>query len=408
LLKRSALGGRTIKVYVAKCILGVFAFDDKGKLVDSIPFKGSPQSIADRYSSDKDEEAMAKKLKSLDHKVITSSALDGFEHEPDNPTQTKLFKDMVAISVEQGTFKSKVEALKVVRDVGLILASKELSTRRPGKDVQAAQAVRMLDDLNKVIERLGQRIREWFLALYPDRVKQMPGPETIEDHDDPRYHAIVAELYKKNLEVIHRVLSSEKPIGSDDGSSDYTLETVRAVATELMNLFKERDRLEKYISQTMEEAAPKLAQIAGPVLGARLIAQAGSLERLALKASTEVQLLGARKAVFRHLRHGQLPPKHGLVFVHPAVSGSQGHQRGKAAKVLGSYIARAARSDAFESDMDIDELKAKLDTKIEQVRTKPRPELDDERPRGRTKTEKKPGSRERRRQKARGQDRQRR
>lgn len=341
--------------------------------------------------------------------MVTSSDLDGFEHDPDNPARTRLSKEMVDIAVEQGIYKSKADANKVLREVGLVVASRELSMRRPGKDVQAAQAVRMLDDLNKVIERLGQRIREWFLALYPDRVKQMPGPETIEDHDDPQYHAIVAELHRKNLEVIHRVLSSERPIASDDGASDATLDTVRAMANELMNLFKERDRLEQYISATMEEAAPKLAQIAGPVLGARLIAQAGSLERLALKASTVVQLLGARKAVFRHLRHGQRPPKHGLVFVHPAVSGSQGHQRGKAAKVLGSYIVQAARSDAFNSDLDIDELKSKLDKKIEQIRTKPRPETDEKGERiGRSKTERKPGSRERRRQKTRGQDRPRR
>ena len=410
MLNRSITGGHRIKVYVAKCVLGVFAFDEKGMLIDSIPFKGSPQVIAERFGSDKDEKALALRLKAKDHTVLTSSVLEGFEHDTNNLARTRLSKEMVDIVVEQGVYKSKSDANKVLREVGLALASKELSTRRPGKDVQAAQAVRMLDDLNKVIERLGQRIREWFLALYPDWVEKMPSSETIENHDDPQYHAIVTELHRKNLKVIHQVLSSEgTTTETDDGSSDMTLDTVRSMANALMVLFKERDKLENYISATMEEAAPKLALITGPVLAARLIAQAGSLKNLALKASTVVQLLGARKAVFRHLLHGQRSPKHGLVFVHPAVSGSQGHQRGKAAKVLGSFIARAARSDAFETDLDIKELKAQLDKKIEQVRTRPRPERIEEGQRGdRSKTERKPGSRERRRIKARDQDRQRR
>ena len=398
------IGGNRIKVFIAKCIMGVFAFDDEGRLVDFIPFKGNLQSVADRFISDKDELALAIKIKGKDHLVITAAKIEGFEHDPENPARLRLSKNMVDLAVEQKIYRTKADANKALREVGLILAAKELSTRRPGKDVQAAQAVRMLDDLNKMIERLGQRIREWFLALYPDRSEQMPGPESIEDHDDPQYHAIVTELHRKNLEVIYHVLSSE-PLSEGD-NPDITLETVRAMANELMNLFKERDRLEGYITATMEEAAPKLALIAGPILGARLIAQVGSLDRLALKASTVVQLLGARKAVFRHLRHGQRPPKHGLVFVHPAVSGSQGHQRGKAAKVLGAYIVRAARSDAFKTDMDIDELKTKLDKKIEQVRTKPKKEMTEER--GRLKTERKPGSRERRRQKSREFDRPRR
>ena len=212
MLNRSITGGNHIKAYIAKCVLGVFAFDEKGSLVDSILFKGSPQAIADRYGSDKDEKILAQRLKAKDHKVITSSILEGFEHDPDNPARTRLSKEMVDIVVEQGAYKSKADANKVLREVGLALATKELSTKRPGKDVQAAQAVRMLDDLNKVIERLGQRIREWFLALYPDWVEKMPSSETIENHDDPQYHAIVTELHRKNRRSSTRYfLQRERP-----------------------------------------------------------------------------------------------------------------------------------------------------------------------------------------------------
>jgi nucleolar protein 56 len=375
-------------------VLGVFAFDEKGRHVDSIPFKGSTEAVAERYSSDKDEAELARCLAAEGHEVVTSASIEGFKHDPDNKARAILSQDMVDIAVKAGHFGSRSDAMKAIREVGLVLAAKDLGGKRPGKDIQAAKAARMLVDLNKVIERLGQGIREWFLALYPGHVEEMPGPESIEDKDDPKYHAIVTELYRKNLEVIHKVLSSET-------SQDVTLETVRAMANDLMQLFRERDRLEGYISDTMAEAAPTLSEVAGPNLAARLIAEAGSLHKLAMMSSTTVQLLGARKAVFRHIRHGELPPKHGFVFVHPAVSGSRLHQRGKAAKALGMLIVRAARVDAFgtgDHDKKARELKKELEEVLERIRAIPQKEKAVRPPRDRTVKVKKPGSRQRRRQ----------
>jgi len=386
-----------MKVFTAKCILGVFAFDEKGKPVDSVPFSGGAGAMAERYRSDADEAGLARRLAGKGFDVVTSAKVEGFEHQPDNLARSILSRDMMDVAVQMGHYGSKAEAAKAVRDVGLALAEKDLAGRKPGKDTQAAQAVRTLDELNRVIERLGQRTREWFLAMYPDRSGQMPGPESIEDRDDPRYHSIVVELHKKNLEVIERAIRSEI-------SDDPTLGAIKALAEDLIQLYKERDILERYISETMAKAAPTLAEIAGPAIAARLVSEAGSLRRLAMMSSTTVQLLGARKAVFRHIRHGGKPPKHGLLFVHPAVGGSRGHQRGKAAKALAAIVVRAARVDAFgtgDPATKAKALKKELEKTMARIRAIPQTEKASRPPKDEGKERpKKPGSRQRRRQNA--------
>jgi nucleolar protein 56 len=102
----------------------------------------------------------------------------------------------------------------------------------------------------------------------------------------------------------------------------------------------------------MEEIAPNLRDLCGSSLGAKLIAHVGSIKRLSLLPSGTVQVLGAEKALFRHLKTGERPPKHGLIFQHPAVRGAKWWIRGKVARTLASRISLAVRKDVFSGDYD--------------------------------------------------------
>ena len=82
--------------------------------------------------------------------------------------------------------------------------------------------------------------------------------------------------------------------------------------------------------------APNLTKLLSANLGARLISLAGSLGRLAKLPSSTVQLLGAEKAMFMHLRSGKAPPKHGIIFQHPAIYKAPYWQRGKVSRSLAS------------------------------------------------------------------------
>jgi len=120
----------------------------------------------------------------------------------------------------------------------------------------------------------------------------------------------------------------------------------------------------------MDEVAPNTKTIAGSLLGARLIAIAGSLRNLAMRPASTIQVLGAEKALFRSLKTGARPPKHGLIFQHALLHDAKRWQRGKIARAIAGKLAIAIRIDAFGGNYVGDRLKADLDRRIEEIRQK--------------------------------------
>jgi nucleolar protein 56 len=109
--------------------------------------------------------------------------------------------------------------------------------------------------------------------------------------------------------------------------------------------------------------------VAGATIGARLIAKAGGLDRLARLPASTVQVLGAEKALFRALRTGARPPKHGILFQHDAVHTAPKWQRGKIARALANKIAIAARIDFYRGTKE-GGLTATLEKRLDEIRVK--------------------------------------
>ncbi|MCL1978773.1 MAG: ribosomal biogenesis protein, partial [Methanomassiliicoccaceae archaeon] len=95
---------------------------------------------------------------------------------------------------------------------------------------------------------------------------------------------------------------------------------------------------------------------------------AGGLGRLSTLPSSTVQLLGAEKAMFRHLRSGKRPPKHGVIYQHPDVHRSPYWQRGKIARALAGKVLIAAKIDANKGEFRGDALKEDFETRVEDIR----------------------------------------
>jgi nucleolar protein 56 len=106
-------------------------------------------------------------------------------------------------------------------------------------------------------------------------------------------------------------------------------------------------------------------------VGARLIAKAGSLKRLASLSSSTIQILGAEKALFRTLKTGANPPKHGLLFQHPVIHSAPKWQRGKLARAISAKAAIAARVDFFNHNVETTNLlRTKLNNRILEIQEK--------------------------------------
>lgn len=74
-----------------------------------------------------------------------------------------------------------------------------------------------------------------------------------------------------------------------------------------------KSKQEVFLKERMTSVAPNLTALIGEKVGAKMIAQAGSLTNLAKYPASTIQILGAEKALFRALKTKSATPKYGLL-----------------------------------------------------------------------------------------------
>jgi hypothetical protein len=104
---------------------------------------------------------------------------------------------------------------------------------------------------------------------------------------------------------------------------------------------------ESSFCRDMQAIAPNLTVLVGELVGARLIAHAGTLINLAKAPASTVQILGAEKALFRALKTKHATPKYGLLFHASLIGQASPKNKGKIARVLAAKCALAIRVDAL-------------------------------------------------------------
>jgi nucleolar protein 56 len=148
------------------------------------------------------------------------------------------------------------------------------------------------------------------------------------------------------------------------------LNAIRGLADEIITLSAIRKKFEEHVDSMMEIVAPNIKQLLAASVGARLIARAGSLNKLAVLPASTIQVLGAEKALFRSLRTGADPPKHGLLFQHAMVHSAPRWQRGKIARALASKLAIAARIDLFRPGVKNIAISDRLNARVAEIHDK--------------------------------------
>jgi nucleolar protein 56 len=149
---------------------------------------------------------------------------------------------------------------------------------------------------------------------------------------------------------------------------DADLDVLRSFCNLMLDLYKFREKSESYVDDVLKTVAPNMSAIVGASLSARLISIAGSLQNLAKMPASTLQVLGAEKALFRSLKTGARPPKHGVIFQHTAIHQSPRWQRGKIARALSGKLSIAARVDAFGGDFIGEKLRDNVAKKVEGIK----------------------------------------
>lgn len=277
-----------------------------------------------------------------------------------------------AAATSMGVQAKKADAQ--LKEASESLLRMKVRTASEKRDRLVAQAVTAMDEIDKNVNISVSRVREWYGLHFPELDALVP--------DHRQYMQLVTQFgNKSNMDEkgVNKIVQSEnkaraivetakKSMGAEIGGVDLAL--VKLLAESQLSLYTYRDGLEKYIDDTMKDVAPNLRELIGAGLGGRLIALTGSLEGLAKKPASTVQVLGAEKALFRSLKTGARPPKHGIIFQHQDIHSAPRWQRGKIARALAGKISIAARVDSFGGEFMATTLRGSFEKRVADIRKK--------------------------------------
>jgi nucleolar protein 58 len=139
-------------------------------------------------------------------------------------------------------------------------------------------------------------------------------------------------------------------MGTEIGELD--LANIRELCDQVLSLSEYRATLYDYLKSRMNTIAPNLTTMVGELVGARLIAHAGSLLNLAKQPASTVQILGAEKALFRALKTKHATPKYGLIYHASLIGRAAQKVKGKMSRTLSAKTALAIRCDALGDGLD--------------------------------------------------------
>merc|ERR1712025_1124294 len=224
-------------------------------------------------------------------------------------------------------------------------------------DNMIIQTIALVDQLDKDINTFAMRIREWYSYHFPELIKIV---------NDNHMYAKVAHYIKSRNDLTEDKFDGLEEIVMDEGKakaifqaskssmgmdiSPIDLINIESFATRVIGLIDYRQKLHSYLQSKMHQVAPNLQALIGDLVGARLIAHAGSLTNLAKYPASTVQILGAEKALFRALKTRGNTPKYGLIFHSSFIGRAAAKNKGRISRFLANKASIACRMDCFSEE----------------------------------------------------------
>ncbi|MBX8632594.1 MAG: NOP58 family protein [Thermoplasmata archaeon] len=224
-----------------------------------------------------------------------------------------------------------------------------------GFDRHLSEAITAYDEMKEAANSLEVRIHSWFGLHYPELFDILKGRsyvETVSRYGDRK--AIQEALGLPDNSIGIELLEAE-----DDA--------LRNMASLVLKINESAEKLGSFIDRKSAEVFPNLSALLGPKLACRVVRGAGGLEHLSRMPSGSIQLIGAEKALFRHLNRGRKPPKHGIIFQEPLIHSSPKEYRGRIARRLAGNIAIAARLDMFHGSFRGDRMRRDFEEKVSEL-----------------------------------------
>jgi nucleolar protein 56 len=291
----------------------------------------------------------------------------------------EISKHKLRYLIRAGFAENEYDAHLQLRQFALDFSSSKVRRISEKLDLHISQSINALDELDKIINVIGARLREWYGLHFPEldyliqniftfaEIVKLAGNRNNIDLNMLENLGIES----KRAEMI--LVAVQRSKGGD--ILEENLSIIKKLANEVIMQTELRKILAHQIEEMMEKIAPNIKELLTATVGARLMAKAGSLQKLSVMPASTIQIIGAEKALFRSLKTGAPPPKHGILFQHPILHSAPKWQRGKMARAIASKVAIAGRIDLFrngEKDLHISEQLNKRIAEIQEKYKEPR------------------------------------
>jgi len=363
--------------------LGVAAFDQGGSLVASRKFDNAIRSyrllksgaIPDEIKPFIEKLRLFDPVTTNDASVAAALRQTGLNSKlmPDDQQQS-IQSSKPGFIVKAGFANNDQDAMQALREFAINLSSSRVKEASEKLDLHIIQSINALDELDKIINTVGARMREWYGLHFPELdnlVQSLVAYAEIVSRAGLRENITPeilqnAGMQDKKVEIL---LDGAKRSKGGDMTPE-NLAIVKRLADQVIAQSDLRRVLADHIELAMETVAPNVKELLTASVGARIIAKAGSLARLAMLPASTIQVLGAEKALFRALKTGARPPKHGILFQHPLIHSAPKWQRGKIARAIASKVAIAARIDFYRHAGKDSSIQDRLNTRLTEIREK--------------------------------------
>ncbi len=364
-----------MKCYLTGCFAGFVLLDENFNLIDYelFPREKITEALIEASNGNlasEEEILLRRNIKRCNSIIIETNvsvskykSLKGaskFKFENPSAAGDYLRSNMAVILKQTGFIESPDEFNNQLRNVSFDLTNYKIKEASKARDMYLIQAINSIDEIDESIGKLIERLREWYAIHYPELDKI---------RNNEKYVSLIAEYGDSSAisqnEDLKELGIKDQSTGAEIEGRD--LEIVQEFASSLKTLQNTKKSLNEYVEEKMSEIAPNLSDLVGASLGAKLIAHIGSIERLALLSSSTIQIIGAEKALFRHLKTGERPPKHGLIYQYPEIRSARWWLKGKFARALAAKITLAVRKDVYSGEFDPN-IKIALGERIEEIK----------------------------------------
>jgi nucleolar protein 56 len=334
-----------MECYITYCVKGFLAFNSENELISEKLFP--EDEILNRLADINDKKIVPEEMEIIDEvsKDCDEIIIESNKRKSDYGNEKVIIKnpnpagEYLRSNYEEFGLDSE-EITEIYRNLAIYKIKKESAS----EDKHLIQAINTIDEIDESISKQIERIREWYALYFPEM-------DVIKNNET--YIKLISQNKTKE-EIINAkpeafpgdIIDLEEDINPKD------IEIMNNYANSIYEMQQTRKNLEEYVDFKMQDIAPNLRLLVGSSLAAKLISHAGGLKRLAVYPSSTVQIMGAEKALFRHLKSGDRPPKYGLIYQHPQVRGAKWWNRGKIARMLAGMISHAARRDVFTKTFD--------------------------------------------------------